>query len=835
MAPTRWLTRTTLRWKGLAPITYAERMLRIVRPARNEGGLIHQVFVIIGMSVLSGALIAGLALPWVALLDKGAENSAAAIEDFPKKLEFNPLDERTRVLAADGSRLAILYDENRTYVTLDEISPKLKQALVAIEDARFYAHGALDVQGTLRALLVNQASNATIQGGSSITQQLVKLTLIENAANKAQARQAAAKSYARKFDELRYAVWVEQHLTKSEILEHYLNAAYFGDGAYGIQSAAHHYFSTTAEELTLRQSALLAGLVRNPTDYDPTNDKTAARNRRNTVIAKMLDLHVITTQQANKAAASPLGLKVREVSNGCLNSRGPFFCQYLLKYLLASPALGKTVEERRHALYGGGLTIRSTWDPRFQRAANESVADHVYPTNDVIGGIAMVEPGTGYVRALAQSRPMGRNEAVGETFENYVVPTKYGGTSGFQPGSTFKAFVLAAAIKQGFPLNKTIYAPPSIVVNEGSFRDCGGQNYPSTKPYSVTNSTEGGTLNVYPGTQNSVNTFFIQLEQITGLCAPWKLANALGIDVPASFRVPSFTFGVSDVSALEMAEAYATFAARGMHCASIPVTEITDRDGEVIPIEGSTCNRVLKRPYADAVNDILKGVMEPPDGFGAGLALNQQSAGKTGTTQNNRSVWFVGYTPTLATASFLAGVNSLNQPRGLIGKQLAGVTLTDASGSGTAGPMWGDAMAAIQDLLPNRRFIPPDPSVVDGQVVAIPSFYGFNPADAATKLTELGFRPQISYSVSSSAPEGTVAYTSPSYQGTTGETVQIFISTGYVPPPTPTYTPPPTTYTPPPTTQPAPPTTQPAPTPNNNPPSDPGNGNDKPPKPPKPR
>ncbi|MGI8994771.1 MAG: transglycosylase domain-containing protein [Nocardioidaceae bacterium] len=786
-------------------------MYWLARRDRDERGLIHQVFVIVGMSVLSGALIAGLALPFVALLDKGAENSAAAVKDFPKKLEFKPLDERTRVLAADGSRLAIFYDENRTYATLDEISSKLTQAMVAIEDARFYAHGALDVQGTLRAFLVNQASGATIQGGSSITQQLVKLTLQENASSAAKRRAASAQKYARKFDELRYAVWVEQHLSKDEILEHYLNTAYFGDGAYGVQSAAHHYFSTTAKELTLRESALLAGLVRNPTGYDPTNNRQAARDRRNTVIAKMLDLHIITTGQAKKAAASYLGLRVREVANGCLNSQSPFFCQYMQKYLLTSPALGKTVEERRRALYGGGLTIQTTWDPRFQRAADDSVAHHVYATDQVIGGLAMVEPGTGYVRALAQSRPMGRNEAKGETFENYTVPAQYGGTSGFQPGSTFKAFVLATAIKQGFPLNKTIYSPPSITLPTSSFRTCGGKYLQSSEVHTYKNSTEGGSENLYSGTQNSVNTFFVQLEQQTGLCEPWQLAKAMGValDDPTNNRVPTFTLGVSDVSPLEMAEAYATFAARGIHCASTPVTEITDRNGDNIPIEGSTCNRVLKPAYADAVNDILKGVMEPPDGFGAAIAPNQESAGKTGTTQSNKAVWFVGYTPTIAAASFLAGVNRKNEPAELIGRSLAGTVLTDASGSGTAGPMWGDAIAAIEGILPNRRFVEPDPTVVDGQVVPIPSFYGYSPNDAASKLTDLGFRPQISYSVSSSAPEGTVAYTSPSYEGTTGETVQIFISTGYVPPPPPTSTPP--TFTPPTSTPPTstPPTSTP--------------------------
>ena len=180
------------------------------------------------------------------LVSKGAENSADAVKNFPKKLVFKPLNERTRVLAADGSELASFYDENRKYVTLDQVSQVMQHSIIAIEDARFYDHGALDVRGTLRALFINQASDQVVQGGSSITQQLVKLTLQENATSDQQRAAASAKDYARKFDELRYAVWVEDHLTKQQILEHYLNTAYFGDGAYGIEAAAHHYFNTTA-------------------------------------------------------------------------------------------------------------------------------------------------------------------------------------------------------------------------------------------------------------------------------------------------------------------------------------------------------------------------------------------------------------------------------------------------------------------------------------------------------------------------------------------------------------------------------------------------------------
>ncbi len=760
-------------------------MSRLVRPARHEGGLIHQIVVIIGISVLSGVLMAGLALPWVGLINKGAENSAQAVKQFPKKLEFKPLNERTRVLAADGTQLAAFYDENRKYVKLRKISSVMQQAIVAIEDARFYEHGALDVRGTLRALFINQASDQTVQGGSSITQQLVKLTLQENATTQQARAAATAKSYARKFDELRYAVWVEAHLTKPQILEHYLNTAYFGDGAYGIEAAAHHYFATTAKKLNLRQAAMLAGIVKNPSLYDPTNNPDVARSRRNTVIGKMLDLHIITTQRAKHATKTQLGLHPSYTANGCVNAEAPFFCAYLLKYLLASPALGKTTEQRKHAIYAGGLTIQSTLDPRFQRAASQSVHSHVYPRDNAVGAIAEVEPGTGYVRALAQSKPMGNDHSKGQTYLNFTVPTKYGDAPGFQAGSTFKLFVLAQAIKDGIPLNKTIYSPAAYPVDLGTYPTCGG-NYPSSEVFTFHNSTDSGNMNLYTGTQLSVNTFFVQLEKMTGLCGPYKLAQEMGIELddPAHERVPSFTLGIANVSPLEMAEAYATAANRGVHCASTPILEIRDRKGNVIPTPGPQCNRVLKPAYADAINDILKGVMEP-GGFGADIALNQPSAGKTGTVAPAKSVWFIGYTPTLSTAAMIAGVKPNGDPLDIDYTVIGGVNVGSVHGSTTAGPMWGDAMRAIEQWLPDQSFVSPDPSVVNGQTVPIPSFYGQSPQSAAAALSKLGFNPQIvPYSVNSSAPQGTVAYTSPSYEGTSGETVSIYVSNGVTPKPT---------------------------------------------------
>ncbi len=761
-------------------------MLRLTRSARDEGGWARQLLMFAVVSVVSGVLLAGMAVPWVGLLSKGAENSAEAVQQFPLALKFKPLSERTRVLASDGTPLAVFYDENRLYVPLDKIDPKMQQAIIAIEDDRFYEHGALDVQGTLRALFVNQASSGVVQGGSSITQQLVKLTLLENARSAAARAQATERSYARKLEELRYAVWVEDHLTKDQILEHYLNAAYFGDGAYGVQAAAHHYFSTDAADLTLRQAALLAGVVKNPTSYDPTNYEESARARRNVVLERMHELHLVGKKDARQAEKKPLGLDVTSKSNGCVDSVAPFFCDYLQQYLLASPSMGSTIEERRRRIYGGGLTITSTLDLRFQKAADDSVQQHVYATDRAIGGLAMVEPGTGYVRALSQSRPMGRSKKKGQTFLNYVVPDRYGDSAGFQPGSTFKAFILTQAIKDGIPLRTKINSPPELTVQQKDFTVCGGKHYPIDAPYKVSNSTSSGIMDLYTGTQQSVNTFYIQLEQLTGLCGPWRLAIKMGVDLehPGTNMVPALTFGFVDVSPLEMAEAYATFPARGIHCDSSPVLEVHDRNGATIPTPKPHCNRIMKPGEADGVNDILAGVQQP-GGFGyeVGISLNQPSAAKTGTVAPAKSVWFIGYTPTLTAAAMIAGAKYNGKPRNLENQIIGGVNVGEVHGSSTAGPMWFDAMKIIQQWLPNKHFVAPEPSIVEGLTVPIPSLSGESPATAAQELTLLGFKPRFASSINSNAPYGTVASTLPEFAAARGETVFIYTSNG-VPPTT---------------------------------------------------
>lgn len=658
------------------------------------------------VAVVIGVLVGLLVAPVVGLT---ATFLADFTRHFPAPLDVKPLPQRSEVLDRNGATVATFYKRNRVVVTLDEIDPLLIDAVLAIEDSRFFQHGPIDPQGTLRALVTNVLRQEQAQGGSSITQQLVKMTLVEQAGSRRERVAAVAPTYQRKVIELRHAAWLEQTRSKEWILERYLNIAYFGEGAYGVEVAAQHYFSRSAADLSLRQAALLAGLVSRPEGQDPVEQPDRAKERRNVVLARMAEVGVISAERAARAEESGLGLRVDPTPNGCVRSAAPFFCDYLQAYLVRQPALGDSEAARERLLHTGGLTVRTTLDVRLQRAAERAARAHVRPRDQAIGGLAMLEPGTGDVLALAQSRPMGRDRKDGETFLNYVVPTEYGDANGFQAGSTFKVFVLAAAIERGIRPDTKIKAPPRISLPVSSFRTC--QGYPrSTQVWSPRNSTGSGTFDLYSGTQESVNTFYAQLEQRTGLCRPYRLARAMGIPLtdPASQQVPSFTLGVVDVSPLDMAEAYATFAARGRHCAARPVTEVVDATGGVVDAYPTECRQVVAPDVADVVNDVLRGVQEE-GGFGhdAGLALAQPSAAKTGTTDQNRSVWFIGYTPNLAAAAMLAGADDHGRWLTLNRQVIGGEYVAEAFGSTHAGPIWGDAMQAVERWLPDATFTPP--------------------------------------------------------------------------------------------------------------------------------
>jgi membrane peptidoglycan carboxypeptidase len=745
------------------------------------GTVLSHLGVIVIVSVVLGVLAAGLVIPVVGALGYGASATARSMQNLPTELKAMPLAQRTRVLDRHGKLIATFYDENRVNVPLQRVSPIMKRAIIAIEDYRFYEHGALDVKGTLRAFVNNQTSGGGTQGGSSITQQMAKMTQLAQAHTEAERKAATENTYQRKIQELRHAIAFEQNYSKDWILERYLNLAYFGDGAYGIQAAARHFFSVNASQLNTIQSATLAGLVKNPVGFDPTRDKDRAIARRNVVLNRMAELNVVRDQAAESMGQQPLGLKVSHSRNGCLGTHAAFFCDYVRRYLMADPSLGRTVADRAQLITSGGLTIKTTVDLDFQKAADNATKLSVKPTDQAIGAVAMVQPGTGEVMAISQSRPMGRDRKKGQTYLNYVVDSKYGDANGFQAGSTFKLFVLAAALEQGLPPSTSFNAPATMNIPSNTYPDCDG-NYASTEVHAWHNSTRSGKMNMYSGAQLSVNTFFAQLERKTGLCEPYALARAMGVRLtdPRNERVPTFTLGVADVSPLEMAGAYATVAARGKFCQNHPVTQILNSDGKVFKNYANRCKQVLQESTADTINDILKGVMAP-GGFGQALALDKPSAGKTGTINLNKAVWFDGYTPALATAAMVAGADENGNWVTLNGQSVGGRYIDVAHGSTVAGPMWALAMRAIQDKLPDESFTPPVRSAGQDQIlVEVPDVKGMSEQRAAQKLAGAGLYVMIGGSRPSDERKGSVAETSPAAGESTarGSTIVVYPSAG---------------------------------------------------------
>ncbi|WP_241996046.1 penicillin-binding protein [Kribbella antiqua] len=738
----------------------------------------------LGVSVLSGALAAGLAIPFAGLAGFTTEKTSETLEDLPQQFDEVPLKQKSTILAADGSVIATLAEQNRVPIKLSQVAPIMQKAIVAIEDDRFYEHGALDLKGTLRAMLRNQSNGSVQQGGSSITQQYVKMSLVEKANTPEEVAAATAETYQRKVAELRYAIAVEKEYSKTEILEKYLNLANFGDGAWGIEAASLHYFGVHASQLTLPQAALLAGLVKNPTGYDPTNNMKRAKDRRDVVIRRMLELKVISVNQANQALKTPVidPNKVSPNKLGCANGRYPFYCEYIVSQLEENPAFGKTKTDRANYLKTAGLTIRTSLDPRIQAAAQQSINEHSKATDQAIAAITIVEPGTGLVKAMVQSRPYGNKR--NQTSYNYNVEKSYaGGYGGFQNGSTMKAFTIAAAIQKGIPLNYKINSPNTLDLSGKKWSTCDG-TVKAENGYAPSNSTKNvADPTMIQAAQKSTNTYFLQLSQRTGLCPIFRIASSLGLYDAQSGdplgQYPAMTLGVGYVTPLQLSSAYAAFAARGMYCKPWVVTSVKNSAGKPMSTPGADCKQALAPEVADGVNAVLHQVMEP-GGTGSKLKFGKSElAGKTGTIQQNLAVWYAGYSTKLAAAAVVADASV--PYRNLIGQTLDGKKMYDASGSGTAGPLWKTAMQGALKYYPVTSFVAPSDKTVRGNVKDLPYVNGMNPDDAANKLRQAGFEVAIaSGTVNSEETAGTVAYTDPRQRdgAPEGSLVTIYVSNG---------------------------------------------------------
>ncbi|MGY1801707.1 transglycosylase domain-containing protein [Blastococcus sp. SYSU D00922] len=748
--------------------------------------------------VLAGALLAGLLMPWIGGPALAAQQSTSLLGDPPEELTDLPPAGNTTVLAANGELITSFYRENRAPVAGDQIAQVMKDAMVAIEDARFFEHGGLDVQGTLRALVRNIAAGEVMEGGSTLTQQLVKQTLLQSTDDPTARDAATEQSVGRKLREARLALDLEDRYSKDELLTRYLNIVYFGQNAYGVQPAARAYFGVDASALTLPQAALLAGLVQSPSDDDPLVNPEGATIRRNQVLDRMAEQGYITPEQEAEAALAPLGLAPAPAPRrGCVEaSVGPYVCDFVQKYVTQTLGISQLELET------GGYVIQTTLDPELQRSGDAAVLNTLPLEDERVATFSAVEPGTGHLLALSVNRIFGYdvNDPTQESYNLNVAPSR-------GAGSTYKVFVAAAALARGFSNQYTLTAPSPY--RSRVYREEGG-------PYTVENAgTYRPTLDLTTALYQSSNTYFVALEDALGSVEePVRIAEDMGLYQFGPAGLPdqiieenrgSFTLGPDATSPLGLASAYSTLAAGGTQCDVLPVTQILDRDGEPLTdedgdpvVKADNCTPdAIPAGVASTLNQMLRKDVEPGNPgqtAPAAYVRGHQIAGKTGTAQGNVSVTFVGYTPEI-TASVMVFNPKRNQNVG-------------GFGGGKGATVWHDAMAPILQARGSGTFPPADQTVANGNTKPVPGCT--DPFQCARALAAAGFQ-STTVRVNSDKRDGELVGTSPGRGGRAvpGQVVTILVSngSGYVepapetaPPPPPPVEPPP--VEPPPTTPP---------------------------------
>jgi penicillin-binding protein 1A len=571
------------------------------------------------VAVVIGGVVAGLGFILLAGQAR-ALFTAGTVGTDVERIELEPLASRSVVYAADGSVLELLHDEeDRVPVPLDRVPPHVVQAVLDAEDERFFEHGPLDLRSLTRALVKNVSEGEVAEGGSTITQQLVKTELL-----------GSKQNVNRKIREAALAIRMEEQLPKTRILERYLNVVYFGNGAYGLQAAAERYFRTDVDKLTVGQGVLLAGLIRNPVFADPFGNPDEARARRDAIVNRMVVLGHLTAGEAATIKAEGLPTPPpKEPAQG-----SDYFAEHVKQVLLADERMGADGNERIRNVFRGGLKIHTTLDPNYQRAAEEAVAE-ILPENDAGFNAALVsvEPGTGAVRALVG----------GSDFDS----TKFNlvtDTSGRQAGSSFKPFTLLAALEAGYiPEDSILGSAPCRIPNPGGIPD-------PWEPNNV-DGQAAGVLTLEQATVNSVNCAYARLVKLVGPQKVAEVATKMGVTKPVQPNL-SITLGSDGVSALDMASAYATMAADGERHAPFVIDRVEDRHGEVIFRTTPKGERAISVEHARTVNDVLTQVVESGTGRAARVP-NWDVAGKTGSTDNNVDAWFVGYTPKLSTAVWM--------------------------------------------------------------------------------------------------------------------------------------------------------------------------------------
>lgn len=706
------------------------------KPPAPTPSVLGNVVAFIATSLVAGIVAAGLLVPPAAAAGLAANASIGWFKDLPAQMEAGPMSRASTVVARDGTEIASFYAQNRTPVTLDQISPHMEAALLAIEDRDFYEHGGVDLGGIARALGNNVIRPDARQGASTITQQYVNNLIIDSQvrAGEETTTIGADKGYGDKIKEIKLALSMEQELSKDQILEGYLNMVLFGGQNYGVEAAAQYYWGIPASDLSISQAAVLAGMVQSPNYYDPAANPEAATQRRNIVLDTMLTTGAITEQEHAAAAAEPIELDLNPTNSGCTAAEvAPYFCDYVENVIMRSKAFGETPEERLKTLQLGGLEITTTLDVDAQRAAEKAV-NETQPRDDnpdkVSTAIVSLEPTNGDIVAMAQNTYYSTEEGNSNTTFNFSVDSWMGGAGGFQVGSTYKPLTLATWVDDGKGVEDVVDATQTKWDPDYKWKasclDGGHKIEPGEdgEGFEIQNAESGYTRKMEAdfGLYNSINTAIYAMAEDLDLCRIGEISEALGIvsgktGEPVDTTVLSSLLGGSvDISPMTMARAYSAFANRGEMCEPRALEKVVDYTGKEYAIPGTSCERVISKDVADGVNYALNQTLIRGSGWQRGIDLPGASAAKTGTTDNSTQTWMVGYTQGLATASWVGnyelGSRSLNG-LSIGGERTEGDDWVD--GSTYAGGQWQEFMREVAPDYDTGKFEEPSKRVLEGR------------------------------------------------------------------------------------------------------------------------
>lgn len=776
----------------------------------------------LGLSALAGVLVTAAVTPALAVTGMAANNSITMFENLPGYLEIDDLAQKSTIYAikADGkpSAMASFFDDNREEVAFDYISQYLKDAAIAGEDPRYYEHGGIDIKGTLSAIANEFIPGGATRGGSSITQQYVKNVLINNGMNEATTEEERAAAYEeatattpeRKLKEMRYAISIDKKYSKDQILAGYLNIAAFGGQVYGVQSAAQYYFGTNAKDLTLPQAASLIAIVNWPEkfrldypDSETNGAKTVVdgesvpyadnKSRRDYILKEMLDEKKITQEEYDAAVATPVQPKIVQPSTGCQASKTyAYFCDYVtweIKNKLDNPETEEN--EGAKMLERGGLDIYTTIDMDLQSEAQAALKDNVpasIPEMDLGGSVVSVEVGTGRILAMVQNTDYNLDpEVTGDNYSavNYNAGIDYGGSSGFQPGSTFKTFTLAEWLIEGHSLNESMDARKRS--NWGDFKDsCNGTvNVDGWDP----GNDEGGNGGFWTAlfnTINSENTGFIAMAKQLDLCGIKKTATALmsagradGGELGTPAGNPDWTFqpsavlGTEEVAPLSMATAFAAYAGGGKSCTPIAIDRITDAKGEPVEVPKSTCTQAITAEVAAGMDYALNKVMTQGTGTSSLYKMNTSGTpmiGKTGTTDNNEATWMSGASSRVATVvGVYNATGHVNLRETYINGEQAAVLRHN---------IWPRVMDVANTKYPGSGFPEPKSEYLYAPQANVPNVLGLTPDAAKKALETAGFGYALDGEVDSDQPKGTVGSQSASGSATRGSLITVKVSRG---------------------------------------------------------